>query len=224
MKLYRSSFQVVTGSLDISKRCTLSIHNIQLEKSQLEVYGRRSAFGQTFQDLNLVKFFKSYEVISSKVVWRKKLTVIRTTSIYGSSPISPNFGQYCKYQLIEYKPWVIPQSIRRTVRKDQITYIWETLFIWETGRDNRQDGKHTVIFLKKLCCVYMKPGRSSSLLGKVESRLKQTRSWQRRDKKKKRKIKSSWLYHLRQLEFWKFYISWWTICKNFTNLWNLCIS
>ena len=59
---------MVTGSLDISKRCTLSIHNIQLEKSQLEVYGRRSAFGQTFQDLNLVKFFKSYEVISSKVV------------------------------------------------------------------------------------------------------------------------------------------------------------
>ena len=32
-----------------------------------------------------------------------------------------------------------------------------------------------------------------------------------------------WLYHFRQMMFWKFYISWWTIWKSFTNFRNLRI-
>ena len=32
-----------------------------------------------------------------------------------------------------------------------------------------------------------------------------------------------WLYHFRQMMFWKFYINWWTIWKSFTNFRNLRI-
>ena len=103
LKLYRSSLQVVAVSLDDSKRCLLSSHDIKVENSQLEIYGGRSIFGQAFNDLNLLEFFKRYEVIFSKAFSRNKLTVIRTTHICSSSPSSPSFEQYCKYTLTKYK-------------------------------------------------------------------------------------------------------------------------
>ena len=57
LKLYCSFFQVVTVSLNNSKRCILSSHDIQTEKSELEIYGGRSEFGQALKNLNLVKCF-----------------------------------------------------------------------------------------------------------------------------------------------------------------------
>ena len=53
--------------------------------------------------MHLIRHF--YEVISSKVISKKKVAVNRATTIYSSSPSSSIFGQYCKYQLIKYKPW-----------------------------------------------------------------------------------------------------------------------
>ena len=51
-----------------------------------------------------------------------------------------------------------------------------------TGRDDTRDGKHIVISLQKLWCVFMKLGRFSSHPRKAGSCLRQTRSRQRRDK------------------------------------------
>ena len=81
------------------------MYDIQVEKSELEIYGGDPAFGEISRDLNLVEFSKSYEVISSKAISRKKLTVNRSTPKYSLSPCSPNFGQCCQYQLTKYKPW-----------------------------------------------------------------------------------------------------------------------
>ena len=36
-------------------------------------------------------------------------------------------------------------------------------------------------------------------------------------------LRHCWQHHFRQLRFCKFCISWWTICKSFTNFRNLCI-
>ena len=57
LKLYRRFFQVVTVSLDNIKRFTLSNHNIQVEKLELETYGGSSVFKE-FKDLDLVEFFE----------------------------------------------------------------------------------------------------------------------------------------------------------------------
>ena len=57
LKLYRCFFQVVTVSLDNIKRFTLSNHDIQVEKLELETYGGSSVFKE-FKDLDLVEFFE----------------------------------------------------------------------------------------------------------------------------------------------------------------------
>ena len=84
LKLYCSSYQVLAVSLDNSKQCTISSYNIQAEKLELEIYAGHSIFGHDFKDLNLIEFFKSYELISSKLVSIKNFTVIRITHIYPS--------------------------------------------------------------------------------------------------------------------------------------------
>ena len=82
LKLYRCSSQMITVSLDNSKRCTLSSLGIEVEKSQLKIYGGRFVLGQALKNLNLVEFFKTYKVIFFEGSLKKKLIVIRTTTIY----------------------------------------------------------------------------------------------------------------------------------------------
>ena len=105
LKLHRSSFEIVTISLDNSKRCTLKNQEIKVDDSELDIYAKRIKFGEKFRNLNLVQFFRKYEVNATNIMPRKKLTVVRTLPIYSSNPKSPKFGQFCKYQLIKYKPW-----------------------------------------------------------------------------------------------------------------------
>ena len=49
LKLYRNSFQVVTVTLDSSKRCSFSSHNIQVEKLESGIYGGRNVFSHSFK-------------------------------------------------------------------------------------------------------------------------------------------------------------------------------
>ena len=94
LKLYRCSSQVITVSFDNSKRCTLSSLGIEVEKSQLKIYRGRFLLGQALKNLNLVEFFKTYKVIFFEGSLKKKLVLIRTTTIYSYSPSSPNFVRY----------------------------------------------------------------------------------------------------------------------------------
>ena len=70
LKLYYSCFQTITIALDNNKWFFLSNHDVRIENSELEVYATSSAFDEKFKYINLMKFFKIYELVCSKVVSR----------------------------------------------------------------------------------------------------------------------------------------------------------
>lgn len=62
LKLYRSSFNVITFSLENSRKCSITNDEIITEKSCLEVYGNRGSYSTAVQQLNLIDFFSKYDV------------------------------------------------------------------------------------------------------------------------------------------------------------------
>ena len=58
-----------------------------------------------FLDLNLVQFASAYYVSKGELKRRKQEVIIRTVPNFSPNPSGQNYGKYCKYQLIKYKPW-----------------------------------------------------------------------------------------------------------------------
>ena len=56
-------------------------------------------------DFNFLEFAMKYKLVNFKLVDQSKNIIPRVFPTYSSSPKSPNFGLYCKYQLLRYKPW-----------------------------------------------------------------------------------------------------------------------
>ena len=102
LKLYRSSFQVITISLENTKRCMFTSTDIIAEKSDMEKYSQRT---NKLGSVNLIDFFSKYEDKSSKLQVRTKPVVVRTVPNYSSNPAGLNYELYCKFQLLKFKPW-----------------------------------------------------------------------------------------------------------------------
>jgi hypothetical protein len=52
-----------------------------------------------------------YKVVNKKLSNQSHNVISRTFPVYSADPRSPNFGLYCKYQLLKYKPWhTIPDN------------------------------------------------------------------------------------------------------------------
>ncbi len=60
--------------------------------------------------LNLVQFATRFKVVSNKLTSLPDSVVPRIFPTYSCNPKGPNFPQYCKYQLLRYKPWKITQE------------------------------------------------------------------------------------------------------------------
>ena len=57
-------------------------------------------------DCNLEQFVSQYSVVKGAIVQRKSPVIVRTIPNYSSNPNGPNYGKFCKFQLIKYKPWL----------------------------------------------------------------------------------------------------------------------
>ena len=62
--------------------------------------------------LNFVQFATQFKVVDKKLTKLPDNVVPRIFPTYSSNPKGPNFAQYCKCQLLRYKPWKISQVIK----------------------------------------------------------------------------------------------------------------
>lgn len=108
IKLVSSSFQVISASLDGSRRIKLDKNSLTTEPSLLDLYAKRNMYEGDYPGisaLNFVQFASTFYKSKIGISKRSSIVVIRTYPNYSSNPKSP-YGLFCKYQLLKYKPWL----------------------------------------------------------------------------------------------------------------------
>ena len=114
LKLHSSSFNVVITSLEGSRKLELENGDeIVTKLSILDHYATREKFINSIDNimsLNFVQFISKYLVQVDKIFPRKNEVIVRTFPTFSSNPSGPNFSQYCKFQLLRYKPWSVKRS------------------------------------------------------------------------------------------------------------------
>ena len=115
LKLVSSSFNVVPISLNGSRRINTNSFDGALvtNESLLDVYANREKYAQTDPNIvmsNFVTFASKYKLVNKKLTSQPQNTVPRVFPVFSSNPKGPNFGLYCKYQLLKYKPWQTTQE------------------------------------------------------------------------------------------------------------------
>ena len=115
LKLVSSSFNVVPISLNGSRRINTNSFDGSLvtNESLLDVYANREKYAQTNPNivmLNFVSFASKYKLVNKKLTSQPQNTVPRVFPVFSSNPKGQNFGLYCKYQLLRYKPWQTTQE------------------------------------------------------------------------------------------------------------------
>jgi len=115
LKLVSSSFNVIPVSLNGSRKIkTNSVEgDVATNDSLLDVYANRAKYSETIPNimtLNFVTFATKYKVVNNKLTAQSKNTIPRIFPVYSSNEKGPNFGLYCKYQLLRYKPWHTTQD------------------------------------------------------------------------------------------------------------------
>ena len=112
--LYSSTFSFLCVSLDGSRRVRTGQDDNDnqgdeaLDPSVLDHYAVRANWQERIPQiltLNLVQFASAYYVVKGELKHRKQEVVIRTFPDFSPNPSGKNYGKYCKYALIKYKPW-----------------------------------------------------------------------------------------------------------------------
>lgn len=115
LKMVSSSFNVVPVSLDGSRRVSTRCFGGSLitNDSLLDAYANREKYVKTIPDiieLNFIDFASKYKLVNKKLTSQPENTIPRVFPVFSSNPKGPNFGLYCKYQLLRYKPWQTTQE------------------------------------------------------------------------------------------------------------------
>ncbi|XP_028405258.1 uncharacterized protein LOC114527764 [Dendronephthya gigantea] len=111
LKLHSSSFNVMPVSLNGSRkvRDVTSIEEGEscTEHSLLDVYANRQQYSTSSEvhNMNFVQFVTTYKVVNEALTKLSPNVIPRIFPTYSLNPKGPNFGLYCKYQLLRYKPW-----------------------------------------------------------------------------------------------------------------------
>ena len=116
LKLHSSSFKVMPVSLNGSRRVrdTASIDEGEscTDYSLLDVYANREQYesSQNIINMNFVQFATTYKVVNNELTKLPENIIPRIFPTYSPNPKGPNFGLYCKYQLLRYKTWRTTQN------------------------------------------------------------------------------------------------------------------
>ena len=99
LPLVSCTFSFITLSLTGSRKIAEnhSTGELEIETSLLDHYSSRT----TDPQMNILTFASDYSVCRGQV--RKR--PVRTFPTYSSDPNGENYGLYCKYQLLKYRPW-----------------------------------------------------------------------------------------------------------------------
>ena len=114
LKLHSSSFRVIPVSLNGSRRINTSTKEADVcsSNSLLDVYANRAQYNSATATakLNFVQFATQFKVVNNKLTRLPDNVIPRIFPNYSCNPKGANFPQYCKYQLLRYKPWKITQE------------------------------------------------------------------------------------------------------------------
>jgi hypothetical protein len=106
INLFSSSFQVITASLEGSRKVKTVRNNIiETEPSLLDQYAKRHQFKSQFSSIvncNVLHFASYYIVSKSGIKRRPKSVILKTSPNYSSNPKGIYYGLFCKYQLLKY--------------------------------------------------------------------------------------------------------------------------
>ncbi len=111
LPLVGCSFSFVTVCLENSRKVILDEENQGdevLQKSVLQDYGERATLSSRYtglSQLNLMQYVYQYSKVRGELTKRANPYVVRTFPKISTNPGGPDFGKYCKYQLIKFKPW-----------------------------------------------------------------------------------------------------------------------
>ncbi|CAB4012052.1 Hypothetical predicted protein [Paramuricea clavata] len=116
LKLHSSSFKVMPVSLNGSRRVcdTANIEEGEscTDYSLLDVYANSEQYesSQNIINMNFVQFATTYKVVNNELTKLPENIIPQIFPTYSPNPKGPNFGLYCKYQLLRYKPWRTTQN------------------------------------------------------------------------------------------------------------------
>ena len=105
---------MITVSLENSRRIRVARQtgDLSVDDSNVDKYAGRENFvnvlGGDIMDMNLDEFFKVFELNSLAVPKRRQDSrniVLRVLQGYSPNPNNPTYPLYCKYRLIQFKPW-----------------------------------------------------------------------------------------------------------------------
>ena len=109
IKFDSATNEVITASLDGSRRVQLGAnHQICIVPSIVDVYAKRHNYLKVDPQLleyNFCHFASKFILKGSKLHQRRKTVIVKTYPNYSSNPKNEDYGLFCKYQLIKYKPW-----------------------------------------------------------------------------------------------------------------------
>jgi hypothetical protein len=111
LPLIGCSFSFVTVCLENSRKVILDPENEAddvLQKTVLKDYGERTAVKSRYtglSQLSLMQYVSQYTKFRGELTRRKNPYIVRTFPKVSSNPGGPDFGKYCKFQLIKFKPW-----------------------------------------------------------------------------------------------------------------------
>ena len=124
LPLYNCTYTFTTLILDDSKTTeiqhTSSGTSLSPKLSIVQFYSQRCQHGSNNDDrvmqMNLLTYSSHFYVHNNALKERKTEVIVRTYPSYSSNPRGKHYPQYCKYQLIKYKPW-----------HGQISNVWNSL-------------------------------------------------------------------------------------------------
>ena len=109
MPLTGCTYNFVTVCLDNSRKVVMDIENggdEVLQKTTVDEYGKRSTGNSRYQglsQLNLMNYVSQYTRVRADLKKRAVPYIVRTFPKFSANPHGPDFGRYCKYQLIKFK-------------------------------------------------------------------------------------------------------------------------
>ena len=103
LPLVSCSFSFIALSLDGGRPLRKDKHSGEqvLDLSLVDHYAVRF----TLHDVNLIEYVSKYSIHHGEPHKHPTPVIVRTFPQYPSNPHGERYGQYCKYQLIKYKPW-----------------------------------------------------------------------------------------------------------------------
>ncbi|XP_020897308.2 uncharacterized protein LOC110236158 [Exaiptasia diaphana] len=110
LKLYSSSFDVLPINLNGSRKVFTNVkdESICTSQSLLDIYANRinlRCHVPDIMDMNFVEFASKYKVVKGKLQQRPPNVVPRIFPSYPSNPKGVHYENYCKYNLLKFKPW-----------------------------------------------------------------------------------------------------------------------